>query len=181
MSKLLKLEGIETPKNSAKTEKVNKKYADGLNKVYQDLHKIKERQEESKKTIQQYREELAVKGLDVAIIQDEGKRKELLKRREVLQDLIKEEELYLELDYDAYKQRVIEENNLDDLRYHAGREYRLLSLQVDEYTKALKEELERSQRLAIAMREQDNEYLQLLHKHGHLTGNSYIRWEAPRE
>lgn len=181
MSNLLKIESVEIPKLPSKTARVNRKYEEGLNKVQQDLKNIRDRQAQAKVNIEGYKEELAVTGVDVAVVQDDLKRKELLDRRETIREKIEEEELYLNLDIQAYKQRIIEEQNLDELRYNAGREYRTISLAVKEYRDALKKEAERSSKLAEAMAERDNEYLELLRRHKLLTGKDYVRWEGPRE
>lgn len=181
MTNMLKVEGVEIPKLPAKTGKVNKRYEEGLKQVYNDLLSIKKRQEEAHVNIQDYKKELAQTGVDVAIVRDDIKRREVLDRRETLRGLIEEEELYIGLDYQAYKQRLIEESNLDELRFDAGREYREINLAVAKYKEHVRKEAELSINAADAMAEKDNDYLKLLADHKRLTGKDYSRWEAAQQ
>lgn len=181
MRNILKVEGAEIPKLSPKTGKLNKRYEEELQRVQQDLVNIKQRQEEAKVNISELNAELAVTGLDVATVQDDIKRRELLDRRETIRRQIEEEELYLNMDYQGYKQRVIEASSLDELKYDAGREYRVVSLAVGEYKEAVRKEAAASIKAAEEMAEKDNEYLKLLNQHQRLTGENYKRWEEPKQ
>lgn len=181
MANLLKLDGVSVPKETKATGKANKQYREALAKVKKDLSDIIERQELAKLNIKEYNHELTSTGVDVAVVIDDLKRKELLDRRATLRDKIEEEELYLNLDYEAYKKRIIDEIGLDDFKYHAGREYRELHLQVEDYKKELQREAKRSSDLAHAMANNDNEYLVLLHDHETLAKQNFKRWENERE
>lgn len=156
MTKLLKVEGVQAPAMSKKTEKVVTNYIEALQRIQKEVALVKKRKDEAESNIKELKNKLGLSGVDVLTVQDDTKRKDFLGKRKRLKEQLDEEELYLYMDIAAYKQRRIEEEGIEELKAEATKEMQLVKSEAEEYQAELIKQAERSDELVRDMINKSN-------------------------
>jgi len=141
-STLLEVNGIETPELNQKNQKDSQVYLDTLNAIRADVRELKQRKEQAREKVEQYKKELNKTGVDVVTATDDSKRKEYINNRKKLKELLEEEEMYLYMDIPSFVAKRLEMDNIGELKQKAQQEHSALARTVSDYQAALRKEAE---------------------------------------
>ncbi|WP_027108571.1 hypothetical protein [Lacticigenium naphthae] len=141
-----------TKELNVKNHKKVKQFAGEVDRVIAEVVTLKQKKELSSERIPAIKEALTHLVTDVDIINDEGKRKLVLKRKRELQDELDELELFAHMDIESYKQKQLDP--LLELGEEASKEYREYSDRTDTLLKEAREELkEKETEILLARRD----------------------------
>lgn len=143
------------------------KYSTTLQNINTELRRVIKRKEEAATNVQELKDRLGITSIDVLTVEDEKKKIDFLGKRKRLKEQLEDEELYLEMNVEAYRKKLYEDANLDQLKREAYQEELDNQKVYNEHKDLLKSYMEKVEQDRRSMFGMNNVYEQTVRQHDH--------------